>query len=169
MIGLIIVTHGNLAREFVAALEHVVGPQQQIAAISIAPNDDMEERRNAIIAAVKKVEQRRRRYYSDRYVWRDAFKSGNIGHGQRVGGGHRGRQSPHARQTGARPRGGRVSRRFEASAGSGPEIHPRRELGSERAVTRMVPACRCPFDRASQAADGRLSRRLTESISASPR
>ena len=55
MIGLIIVTHGNLAREFVAALEHVVGPQQQIAAISIAPNDDMEERRNAIIAAVKKV------------------------------------------------------------------------------------------------------------------
>ena len=56
MIGLIIVTHGNLAREFVAALEHVVGPQQQIAAISIAPNDDMEERRNAIIAAVKKVE-----------------------------------------------------------------------------------------------------------------
>ncbi len=56
MIGLIIVTHGNLAREFVAALEHVVGPQQQIAAISIAPNDDMEERRDAIIAAVKKVE-----------------------------------------------------------------------------------------------------------------
>ena len=56
MIGLIIVTHGNLAREFVAALEHVVGPQQQIAAISIAPNDDMEERRDAIIAAVKKAE-----------------------------------------------------------------------------------------------------------------
>ena len=56
MIGLIIVTHGNLAREFAAALEHVVGPQQQIATISIAPNDDMEERRNAIIAAVKKVE-----------------------------------------------------------------------------------------------------------------
>ena len=55
MIGLVIVTHGNLAREFVAALEHVVGPQQQIAAISIAPHDDMEERRNAIIAAVKKV------------------------------------------------------------------------------------------------------------------
>ena len=55
MIGLIIVTHGNLAREFAAALEHVVGPQQQIATISIAPNDDMEERRNAIIAAVKRV------------------------------------------------------------------------------------------------------------------
>ena len=56
MIGLIIVTHGNLAREFVSALEHVVGPQQQIEAIAIAPTDDMEERRNAILAAVKKVD-----------------------------------------------------------------------------------------------------------------
>jgi len=53
MIGLIVVTHGNLAREFVAALEHVVGPQQQIKSISIFPNDDMEERRNAILEAVK--------------------------------------------------------------------------------------------------------------------
>jgi PTS system mannose-specific IIA component len=53
MIGLIVVTHGNLAREFVAALEHVVGPQQQIAAISIFPNDDMEERRNTILDAAK--------------------------------------------------------------------------------------------------------------------
>lgn len=56
MIGLIIVTHGDLAKEFVAALEHVVGPQQQIAAVSIAPNDDMEERRDAILAAVKTVD-----------------------------------------------------------------------------------------------------------------
>ncbi|MBI4723819.1 MAG: PTS sugar transporter subunit IIA [Rhodomicrobium sp.] len=55
MIGLIVVTHGNLAKEFVAALEHVVGPQQQIATISIAPDDDMEERRNAILGAAKKV------------------------------------------------------------------------------------------------------------------
>jgi mannose PTS system EIIA component len=55
MIGLIVVTHGNLAREFVAALEHVVGPQQQIKAISIFPNDDMEERRNAILEAAASV------------------------------------------------------------------------------------------------------------------
>lgn len=53
MIGLIVVTHGNLATEFVAALEHVVGPQQQVAPISIFPNDDMEERRNAILDAAK--------------------------------------------------------------------------------------------------------------------
>jgi PTS system mannose-specific IIA component len=57
MIGLVIVTHGNLAKEFVAALEHVVGPQTQIEAISIAPSDDMAERRNAILAAVAKVEK----------------------------------------------------------------------------------------------------------------
>jgi mannose PTS system EIIA component len=56
MIGLIIVTHGNLAKEFVAALEHVVGPQQWTATVSIGPHDDMEERREAILAAVKKVE-----------------------------------------------------------------------------------------------------------------
>jgi mannose PTS system EIIA component len=56
MIGLIIVTHGNLAKEFVAALEHVVGAQQQVATISIAPNDDMEERREAILAATKRVD-----------------------------------------------------------------------------------------------------------------
>jgi len=55
MIGLIVVTHGNLAKEFVAALEHVVGPQQQIKAISIFPNDDMEERRNAILEAAASV------------------------------------------------------------------------------------------------------------------
>ena len=53
MIGLIVVTHGNLAKEFVAALEHVVGPQLQTESISIFPSDDMEDRRNAIIAAAK--------------------------------------------------------------------------------------------------------------------
>jgi mannose PTS system EIIA component len=55
MIGLIVVTHGNLAKEFVAALEHVVGPQQQIEAVSIFSNDDMEERRNAIVKAAQSV------------------------------------------------------------------------------------------------------------------
>ncbi len=55
MIGLIVVTHGNLAKEFVSALEHVVGPQQQIEAISIFSHDDMEERRNAILEAVQSV------------------------------------------------------------------------------------------------------------------
>jgi len=56
MIGLVIVTHGRLAVEFRAALEHVVGPQQQIEAISIGPDDNGEQCRKDIIEAVKKVD-----------------------------------------------------------------------------------------------------------------
>ncbi|MEN3976511.1 PTS sugar transporter subunit IIA [Emcibacter sp. SYSU 3D8] len=52
MIGLVLVTHGRLAEEFVAAMEHVVGPQQQVEAISIGPDDDMERRRKDILDAV---------------------------------------------------------------------------------------------------------------------
>lgn len=57
MIGLVIVTHGGLAGEFRAALEHVVGPQAQIAAIGIGPEDDMEARRRDILAAAKSVDK----------------------------------------------------------------------------------------------------------------
>ena len=56
MIGLVLVTHGHLATEFRAALEHVVGPQKNLATIAIAPDDDMESRRRDIIAAVEQVE-----------------------------------------------------------------------------------------------------------------
>lgn len=56
MIGLVLVTHGRLATEFVRALEHVVGPQQQIEAICIGPDDDMEARRNDIADAVEQVD-----------------------------------------------------------------------------------------------------------------
>lgn len=56
MIGLVLVTHGKLAVEFRAALEHVVGPQPQIEAITIDPEDDVEERRRDIIAAVNRVD-----------------------------------------------------------------------------------------------------------------
>ena len=56
MIGIVIVTHGKLAEEFLAALEHVVGVQERIAAICIAPEDDMEERRTAIIKAIAAVD-----------------------------------------------------------------------------------------------------------------
>lgn len=48
MIGLLIVTHGELAREFVAATEHVVGPLEQCDAVCIGADDDLEERRNDI-------------------------------------------------------------------------------------------------------------------------
>src|SRR3546814_10342978 len=49
MISLVLVTHGRLAVEFVQALEHVVGPQQNVAALCIGPEDDMEQRRQDII------------------------------------------------------------------------------------------------------------------------
>ena len=56
MIGMVIVTHGRLAAEFIAALEHVVGPQRDIAAICIGSEDDMEQRRQDILNAVKSVD-----------------------------------------------------------------------------------------------------------------
>lgn len=52
MIGLVLVTHGQLASQFVAAMEHVVGPQTQVATICIGPDDDMEQRRKDILEAV---------------------------------------------------------------------------------------------------------------------
>ena len=58
MIGLVLVTHGRLAEEFKAALEHVVGPQEQVETISIGPDDDMEQRRQDILAAVEAVERK---------------------------------------------------------------------------------------------------------------
>ena len=56
MIGLVIVTHGGLAVEFRAALEHIVGPQTQLETISIGPEDDMEARRAEILDAVRRTE-----------------------------------------------------------------------------------------------------------------
>ena len=56
MIGIVLVTHGRLAIEFRAALEHVVGPQTQIATIAIAPDDDMEMRRREILERIAEVD-----------------------------------------------------------------------------------------------------------------
>ncbi len=56
MIGLILVTHGRLAEEFVSAMEHVVGPQTAVATICIGPADDMEKRRREIATAIKDVD-----------------------------------------------------------------------------------------------------------------
>jgi PTS system mannose-specific IIA component len=59
MIGLVLVTHGRLAVEFVTAMEHVVGPQEAVESICIGPDDDMEMRRADISAAVERVDQGR--------------------------------------------------------------------------------------------------------------
>ncbi|HVV34855.1 MAG TPA: PTS sugar transporter subunit IIA [Vitreimonas sp.] len=57
MIGVVVVSHGRLADEFVAAAEHVLGPQEQMRAVAIGPYDNMEERRADIIDAVKAVDR----------------------------------------------------------------------------------------------------------------
>ena len=56
MIGLVLVTHGQLAEEFRKAVEHVVGPQQDFATVSIGADDDMEQRRRDIIEAVAETD-----------------------------------------------------------------------------------------------------------------
>ncbi len=57
MIGIVLVTHGRLGREFVAALEHVVGPQEAVASVCVGPDDDMDLRRRDILDAVKRVDR----------------------------------------------------------------------------------------------------------------
>ena len=56
MIGLVIVTHGQLAKAFIEALEHVVGPRDNIRAICIYPHDDIEEQRENILKTVEGVD-----------------------------------------------------------------------------------------------------------------
>ena len=56
MIGLVIVTHGRLALEFVQAMEHVVGPQVGVVSVCIGPDDDMEQRRRDILQAAAQVD-----------------------------------------------------------------------------------------------------------------
>ena len=56
-IGVVLVTHGNLATELVKVMEHVVGPQTQLTTITIGPDDDMEKRREDILNSVQLVDQ----------------------------------------------------------------------------------------------------------------
>jgi PTS system mannose-specific IIA component len=56
MIGIVLVTHGRLADEFLGAMEHIVGPLSHVKTVCIGPNDDMEQRRNEITAAIEAVD-----------------------------------------------------------------------------------------------------------------
>jgi PTS system mannose-specific IIA component len=56
MIGIVIITHGGLATEFRAALEHVVGAQDRLETLSIGPEDDIESRRTELISAVRRAD-----------------------------------------------------------------------------------------------------------------
>jgi len=59
MIGIVVVTHGRLAEEFILATEHVVGPQKNMRAVCIGPDDDMQRRRQDILAAVQAADSGR--------------------------------------------------------------------------------------------------------------
>lgn len=56
MIGIVVVSHGKLAQDFISAAEHMVGKQTHMKAICIEPDDDVEKRRADIIAAAKEVD-----------------------------------------------------------------------------------------------------------------
>ena len=56
MIGLVLVTHGRLADEMIAAMEHVVGPQEQVVSVCIGPDDDMEKRRTDILDSIARAD-----------------------------------------------------------------------------------------------------------------
>jgi PTS system mannose-specific IIA component len=56
MIGLVLVSHGRLAEELRAAMEHVVGPQDGVATVCIFPEDKLDSRREDIRAAIGKVD-----------------------------------------------------------------------------------------------------------------
>lgn len=56
MIGIVIVAHGGLAREYLAAVEHVVGAQPNMRAISIAVQEDRAKKRAEIEAAADAVD-----------------------------------------------------------------------------------------------------------------
>ena len=57
MIGMVLVTHGRLAEELIAALEHVVGPQPNVKAVCIGPDDDMEQRRAEILDSAAQADE----------------------------------------------------------------------------------------------------------------
>ena len=86
MIGLVLVTHGNLALEFISAMQHVVGKQEQVEAVCIGPEDDMEMRREEILKKSRRSQQRQRYNRFNRHVRRNAFQSGNFHYGQSSGG-----------------------------------------------------------------------------------
>ena len=56
MIGIIIVTHGNLALELKSAMEHILGVQKNIEIICISSDDDLDERKNDIEYSIKKID-----------------------------------------------------------------------------------------------------------------
>ena len=135
MIGLVLVTHGRLAVEFRAALEHVVGAQTQIETVSIGPDDDVERRRQDILEAVGRVNDG-----SGVILLTDMFGGTPSNLAISVmeaeqGRGHRRRQPPDADQARQRPRREAARPGDRRRPGGRAEIHQRREPGAQREMT----------------------------------
>ena len=56
MFGIVIVAHGGLAGEYLSAIEHVVGPQKAVRAITIEPDHDRAAKQREISAAADAVD-----------------------------------------------------------------------------------------------------------------
>ena len=76
MIGIVLVTHGRLAQEFISAMEHMVGPQTHLRAVCIGPEDDIERRQREIAAAAQVGGYGQRRHHRHRHVRRHALQPG---------------------------------------------------------------------------------------------
>ena len=57
MIGVVLITHGEIGASLRAAMEHVVGVQQQMATLSIGADDDIQARRRDLEAAIAAVDR----------------------------------------------------------------------------------------------------------------
>ncbi len=55
-VGLVLVTHGSIGEALLAALEHIVGDQNNVVPVSIQPDDDVEARRTEILDAIARVQ-----------------------------------------------------------------------------------------------------------------
>ena len=147
MIGMVLVTHGKLADELRAAMEHVVGTQRNVDTVCIGPDDDMENRRAEIEALHHPLRHRRRSRAADRYVRRHSLQPCDFDDGAQGRRGHRRREpadAGQAREGAIQPAAGR---RGQLRRGCGPEIHRRRVPCAARLRRRTEPtvpddACR---------------------------
>ena len=80
MIGVVLVSHENIAKEMLSVIQHIVGTQENLIAISIFPEDDMEKKDYKFLTQLK-VDAGKGCNCFNRYVWWNSIKSSNFGYG----------------------------------------------------------------------------------------
>ena len=79
MIGIVIVSHANIAKEFLDVIEHIVGKQEKVFTVSIFPKDNMDKKRNFRLCQKGSIRQ-----WCDsanRYVWWNPIQSSSLCNG----------------------------------------------------------------------------------------